>query len=86
MADRHVEAVRAKLSTAVAHPPHYQGDGIEVIEVIEAFRLGFARGNTLKYLLRAGRKEGGDEIEDLEKAVWYLHREIARLRRDLDDG
>lgn len=65
------------MSDMVNHPPHYQGaNGLEAIDVIEAFGLGFCLGNTIKYLLRAGRK--GDTVEDLKKARWYLDREIAR--------
>jgi hypothetical protein len=59
---------------AVNGPPHYRSNGVEAIEVIEAFGLGFNLGNTVKYVLRAGRK--GDAIEDLEKGLWYLQREI----------
>lgn len=59
------------------NPPHYQSGGIEVIDVIEAFGLGFHLGNVVKYVLRAGRK--GDALEDLEKAAWYLDREIDKL-------
>lgn len=59
----------------VDHPPHYQGEGgIEVIDVIDAFNLGFSAGNAVKYILRAGHK--GDRIEDLRKAIWYLSHEI----------
>lgn len=61
---------------AVNHPPHYQANGLEVIDVIEAFGLGFRLGNAVKYILRAGRK--GAALEDLNKARWYLDREIAR--------
>lgn len=60
----------------VNHPPHYKSGGLESIDVIEAFDLGFCLGNTVKYVLRAGRK--GDRIEDLKKARWYLDREIER--------
>jgi hypothetical protein len=59
----------------VNHPDHYRAGSIEVIDVIEAFGLGFRLGNAVKYILRAGRK--GDRIEDLKKARWYLDREIA---------
>lgn len=59
----------------VNHPSHYKGRGVESIEVIEAFDLGFCLGNAVKYILRAGKK--GDKIEDLQKAIWYLNREIA---------
>lgn len=64
----------------VNHPPHYQSNGMEVIDVIEAFGLdrNLYRGNVVKYVLRAGKK--GSEVQDLEKARWYLDREIARLK------
>jgi hypothetical protein len=60
----------------VSHPRHYICGGIEAIDVIEAFNLNFRLGNTVKYILRAGRK--GDRIEDLKKAMWYLNREIEK--------
>lgn len=63
----------------VNHPPHYQANGIEVIDVIEGFDLNFRLGNTTKYILRAGRKGNArNRIEDLKKAAWYLAREIER--------
>lgn len=58
----------------VDHPEHYQSNGMEVIDVIDAFELNFNLGNTFKYIARAGKK--GDELEDLKKAVWYLNHEI----------
>ena len=61
----------------VNHPPHYVSPaGIEAIDVIEAFGLGFHLGNVVKYVLRSGKK--GDRIEDLKKAAWLLNREIER--------
>jgi len=66
---------------AVDHPAHYHAEsGREVIEIIEAWGLNFHRGNALKYLARAGRKDPARELEDLLKAQWYIEREIARLR------
>lgn len=65
----------------VNHPPHYKGAGIESIEVIEAFDLGFCLGNAIKYILRAGRKDPAKEVEDLKKAQWYLHRRIQQLEK-----
>ena len=51
--------------------------GVEAIEVIDSFFHGnFHLGNVFKYIARAGRK--GDYVEDLEKAAWYLQREIDR--------
>jgi len=62
------------MTEKVNHPDHYQSSKMEVIEVIEAFGLNFNLGNCIKYILRAGKKE--NKIEDLEKAKWYLLREI----------
>ncbi len=59
---------------AVNHPQHYQGNKFEVIDIIEDFKLNFALGNAVKYILRAGKKN--DYSEDLKKAIWYLQREI----------
>lgn len=60
---------------SVNNPSHYQtSSGLEVIDIIEQFSLNFHKGNAIKYILRAGKKD--DEIQDLKKAVWYLKREI----------
>jgi len=63
-------------SNHVDHPKHYGGkdNPYEAIKVIEAWNLGFCLGNTLKYISRCGKKD--DEIQELEKALWYLQREI----------
>lgn len=62
----------------VNHPAHYRTPtGLEAIDVIEDFELGYRLGNAVKYILRAGKK--GELLEDLKKAQWYLEREIARL-------
>lgn len=58
----------------VNHPSHYNVKGFEVIDIIDAFGLNFNMGNALKYLLRADRK--GNKVQDLQKAIWYLQREI----------
>lgn len=65
----------------VNHPKHYTFGKYEVIDVIEDWKLDFHRANALKYIARAGRKEPGAEIQDLEKAVWYLQRRIAYLKK-----
>jgi hypothetical protein len=61
----------------INHPEHYQSSGIEAIDTIEAFDLNFNLGNVIKYVLRAGRK--GNKNIDLEKALWYLQREINKF-------
>lgn len=58
----------------VNHPDHYKGHNIEVIDIIEDFDLGFSLGNIIKYVLRADSK--GNDVQDLEKALWYLRREL----------
>jgi hypothetical protein len=63
----------------VDHPAHYNQGVLEAIDVIEDWNLGFCLGNTIKYIARADHK--GSPLEDLEKARWYLDREIARRKR-----
>lgn len=64
----------------VNHPKHYtQIKGVECIDVTENFN--FNLGNAIKYIWRSGDKDPDKEIEDLEKARWYLEREISRLKK-----
>jgi hypothetical protein len=76
--------MRTRGDEKVNHPPHYTRGGIEAIDVIEAFDLGFLLGNVVKYLLRADAK--GEALTDLEKARWYLDREIQRRARSMRGG
>ena len=62
----------------VNHPAHYTDGKIEVIDFIEDKKLGYHLGNAVKYISRAGKKDPDKYIEDLQKAVWYLQREIKR--------
>lgn len=61
----------------VNHPDHYQGNGLEVIDVIESFNLGFNLGNAVKYILRCGKKD--DPVQELLKASWYIERQIQNI-------
>lgn len=69
----------------VAHPPHYnQYKDFEVIDVCEQLvgpdgKSGFNLGNAFKYLARAGWKNPDKHIEDLQKAKFYIEREIQRV-------
>lgn len=65
----------------VNHPSHYTDGKIEVIDFIEDKGLNLHRGNAVKYIARAGKKDPNKEIEDLQKAAWYLNREIMRLEK-----
>lgn len=70
------------MSDMVNNPPHYTshparcecGNGVECIQITE--HMGFNLGNALKYIWRADLK--GNAVEDLEKAAFYIAREIAR--------
>lgn len=63
----------------VDHPKHYQTkSGLEVIDVIKEFELGFNLGNAVKYILRYGKKSE-DPTEDIEKAIWYLKNYIDNI-------
>lgn len=61
----------------INHPSHYNShpSGVECIEIAEHY--GFNLGNVIKYIWRAGMKSKGD-VEDLQKALWYLTREIKK--------
>lgn len=65
-----------KSESAVDHPSHYNQGAVEVIDLVE--HLSFNAGNVIKYVARAPYK--GKEVEDLEKALWYLRREIDRIK------
>ena len=62
---------------AVNHPAHYKVGGIETIDFIEAKKLNYNIGNVIKYLTRADHK--GNRKQDLEKAKWYLERELSTM-------
>lgn len=68
------------MNDPVNHPSHYTTGKIEVIDFITDKELNFCRGNAVKYIVRAGLKDKNKEIEDLEKAVFYINREIADLK------
>jgi hypothetical protein len=62
------------IADPVNHPAHYKVGGIETIDFIEAKKLNYNLGNAVKYVTRADHK--GNRREDLEKARWYINREI----------
>ncbi|MFC8099417.1 DUF3310 domain-containing protein [Streptomyces sp. NPDC057363] len=75
-----------KTEDKVNHPSHYTWlpNGVEVIDLIE--HLITNRGNAVKYLCRAGRKNPDTELEDLRKALWYVEREIKRVEKAKSNG
>lgn len=67
------------MSDNVNHPQYYTDGKIEVITYIEDKKLNFNLGNVVKYISRAGKKDPNKTLEDLQKAAWYLEREIQTL-------
>lgn len=61
-------------------PPHYQGS-VQPINLINAQNLNFNLGNVVKYVCRAGKKEGENTLSDLEKAKDYINFEIERVKQ-----
>jgi hypothetical protein len=63
------------MNDPVNHPKHYteHPSGVECIQITE--HMNFCLGNAIKYIWRADLKGG---VEDLEKARWYVNREIER--------
>lgn len=65
----------------INHPSHYASDsGIECIDIIA--RYPFEIGSAIKYLWRAGKKEGESKEDDLRKALWY----VEHAAKGLADG
>jgi hypothetical protein len=62
-----------------ANALHYDnGKDYDIIDVCNHYELNFNRGNVVKYIARAGKKD--DELQDLYKAKDYIEREIAFVR------
>lgn len=68
------------MTGTVNHPKHYNVGKIEVIDAIEEWGLNFSLGNAVKYIARCDHKNR--PIEDLEKAAWYIMREIERRKKN----
>ena len=66
--------------SAVNRPSHYNMGKYEVVDVINDWNLNFQKGNAVKYIARAGHKDPSKEIEDLEKALFYINYEVSRLK------
>jgi hypothetical protein len=68
----------SKTNDPVNHPKHYTAhpSGVECIQVTE--HMNFCLGNAVKYIWRADLKH--DAVEDIEKAIWYLQRELKRRK------
>ena len=65
----------------VNHPGHYCDGGIETLDFILAKKLDFLLGQVCKYISRAGKKDPAKELEDLQKAEFYLKRKIETFKQ-----
>lgn len=63
----------------VTNPRHYTSGKIEVVDFILDKNLNFCLGEAVKYIVRAGKKDPQAHMEDLQKAAWYLQREMRRI-------
>jgi hypothetical protein len=80
--DLNAENFEDKIESQVDHPPHYQHpSGVEAITICR--HENFNVGNALKYIMRAPNK--GNQIQDLNKARWYLADEIERIGGKIED-
>lgn len=67
------------INDPVNYPSHYTFSRIEVIDAIEEWKLCFHLGNAVKYIARAQHKD--NELQDLEKAIWYINRRISKIKQ-----
>jgi len=56
----------------IEHPEYYNRGGLEVLTAVDAWGLNYYKGTALKYIVRAGYKEGNSELDDILKAIYYL--------------
>lgn len=74
-----VQTDTANDGTVILHQDYYSYGGIETGDFIDAKDLNFNLGNVIKYVTRAGRKQGADKADDLRKAINYAQRELTRV-------
>lgn len=67
------------LMAKAVSPSHYKGNGMEVIDVIDAFDLDLYQGSIIQYVIRYKQKEG---LVCLKKAKWYLDRIIDKIEKE----
>ncbi len=70
--------------TTTNHPNYYSRGGIEAIDIIEAYGLNFNLANVIKYVTRAGRKDGKETLTALQNAERFLNREIQKTMEETE--
>lgn len=69
-------------SSLISHPVHYCFGKYEPVKVIQDWKLSFCLGNVIKYIARAGKKDGNSRLQDLQKAKQYLEFEIEGIENE----
>jgi len=67
------------------NPDYYKNYTIEVTDAIQSWGLSYCQGNIIKYIVRCGRKTT-DPRQDLEKALWYLQKELSTYGKQLSEN
>lgn len=75
--------INAEKEDVISCPSHYCFGKYEPVKVIQDWGLSFCLGNVLKYIARAGRKDGNSRLQDLQKAKQYLEFEIEAEAKDV---
>lgn len=70
------------MKEAIIHPTHYKKSKYEVWDINIAFDLPYCLADAVKYIVRAGVKDKTKEVEDLQKAIAFIQREMERLRNN----
>ena len=81
-------SLRKYAKDPVSHPSHYTSGSIECIDAMEAAFgrrevIIFSKLNAFKYIWRAELKN--NELQDLEKAGWYLNKAIELLKEEAQE-
>lgn len=71
---------KKQVNDVINSPSHYKTGNIEVIDYIEDKKFNYHLGNAIKYISRAGKKDPDKYVQDLEKAIWYINREIKKSK------
>ena len=74
------QEIKPAVDNPINHPSYYCSGGIEVLDYILAKDMDFLLGQVCKYISRSGKKNPDKEIEDLEKAQFYLDKKIKLLK------
>jgi len=80
-----VENARLKANSKQVGGDHYKRMGVQTWDVVDTWprdqRIGYYRGNALKYIMRLGNKD--EEIQEAGKGIHYLEKLVEVLKEKL---